>query len=105
MPFKSIVFSLFDWQTILFVVALLGIMFSITYFLEREKIRDYIQEIGGEIISIKYIDRIFLRAYHRKYSVTWKDKNGRIVNAKCIISLWNISNYYDEKTIDNDHSI
>jgi|ERR1035438_10128541 hypothetical protein len=97
----SICFSSFDWQTIMFVLILMGAMFIITHFVEHEKIRDHIQEINGELISIKYNDMLIFRIYSRKYSVIWKDQLGRILKANCIMTPWSKVYFYGEEVIDS----
>jgi hypothetical protein len=87
------------YTDILFLLGLFAIFFSIAIFLEKEKIRDYIDEIKGEVISLKYVDPFFLRGYSRKYSVTYKDKNGNIVNAKCLGTIWGSVNLYSSTVI------
>ena len=90
-----------SWDNFLITAAFFGIILGANSFLYREKIRDKIQEMGGETISISAKFGFRSRYSPHYYYIIYKDKKGRTISAECNLYLFGDVDIYNGKVIED----
>lgn len=73
---------------VVFLILVIVFAFVLTPKLDRDRIRENIEEHGGKVIEISKVWE-WGRRYERSYDVSYLTARGRRVDATCRTSMWN----------------
>ena len=105
--FSLLLFANVNPNIFFLIIAFVIVTAFISNYLDKDRIKGYIKEKGGEIVSIEW--KIFGKGWfgekgERIYFIVYKDKYGREFQAWCKTSMFSGVYFTEEKLTDNKNN-